>query len=92
MSDVDLLRRHRAAWEARPELRTVYREWFAALLEAVGPGRPVVEVGAGPGFFKDFAPALIATDVVPGLAVGAGLIVAGGLLLLAVRRRRRSTA
>jgi len=30
-------------------------------------------------------------DVVPGLAVGAGLIVAGGLLLLAVRRRRRST-
>jgi hypothetical protein len=32
------------------------------------------------------------TDVVPGLAVGAGLIVAGGLLLLAVRRRRRSTA
>jgi len=31
-------------------------------------------------------------DVVPGLAIGAGLIVAGGLLLLAVRRRRRSTA
>jgi hypothetical protein len=31
-------------------------------------------------------------DVVPGLAVGAGLIIAGGLLLLAVRRRRRSTA
>jgi hypothetical protein len=31
-------------------------------------------------------------DVVPGLAVGVGLIVAGGLLLLAVRRRRRSTA
>jgi len=30
-------------------------------------------------------------DVVPGLAIGAGLIVAGGLLLLAVRRRRRST-
>lgn len=31
------------------------------------------------------------TDVGPGLAVGAALIVAGGLLLLAVRRRRRST-
>jgi hypothetical protein len=31
-------------------------------------------------------------DVVPGLAIGAGLIIAGGLLLLAVRRRRRSTA
>ena len=69
MTDAEVLARHRAAWEARPELRTVYREWFAALLEAVGPGRPVVEVGAGPGFFKDFAPVLIATDVVPGLAV-----------------------
>jgi LPXTG cell wall anchor motif len=32
------------------------------------------------------------TDLVPGLALGAGLIVAGGLLLLAVRRRHRSTA
>jgi LPXTG cell wall anchor motif len=30
------------------------------------------------------------TDVGPGLAVGASLIVAGGLLLVAVRRRRRS--
>jgi LPXTG cell wall anchor motif len=32
------------------------------------------------------------TDVAPGLAIGASLIVAGGLLLLAVRRRRSSTA
>jgi alpha-L-fucosidase len=32
------------------------------------------------------------SDVAPGLAVGATLIVAGGLLLLAVRRRRSSTA
>jgi hypothetical protein len=31
-------------------------------------------------------------NVVPGLAVGAGLIVAGGLLLLGVRRRRRAMA
>lgn len=32
------------------------------------------------------------TDVAPGLAIGATLIVAGGLLLLAVRRRRSSIA
>jgi LPXTG-motif cell wall-anchored protein len=31
-------------------------------------------------------------DVAPGLAIGATLIVAGGLLLLAVRRRRNSIA
>jgi SAM-dependent methyltransferase len=69
MSDAATLARHRAAWQARPELRAVYREWFDRLLEAAGPRRPVVEIGSGPGFFKEAAPALVATDVVPGLAV-----------------------
>jgi SAM-dependent methyltransferase len=69
MSDAATRSRHRAAWRARPELRLVYREWFARLLEAVGGRRPVVEVGSGPGFFKEAAPALVAIDVVPGLAV-----------------------
>jgi LPXTG-motif cell wall-anchored protein len=36
--------------------------------------------------------AFTGSNVGPGLAVGAALIVAGGLLLLAVRRRRRSAA
>ena len=69
MSDALTLARHRAAWEARPELRAVYREWFDRLLSAVAARRPVVEVGSGPGFFKECAPALVATDVVPGLSV-----------------------
>jgi SAM-dependent methyltransferase len=56
-------------WEARPELRHVYREWFTRLLGAVEGLDPVVEVGAGPGFLKEFAPHLIATDVVAGLRV-----------------------
>ncbi|HTY80367.1 MAG TPA: class I SAM-dependent methyltransferase [Candidatus Bathyarchaeia archaeon] len=65
MSDAATRARHRAAWQARPELRLVYREWFDRLLEAAGARRPVVEVGSGPGFFKAAAPALIATDVMP---------------------------
>jgi SAM-dependent methyltransferase len=69
MSDAATRSRHRAAWRARPELRAVYREWFDRLLAAVGPRRPIVEVGSGPGFFKEAAPALVATDVIPGLAV-----------------------
>ena len=69
MSDAATLGRHRAAWEARPELRAVYREWFDRLLAAVAARRPVVEVGSGPGFFKERAPSLVATDVVPGLSV-----------------------
>jgi len=69
MSDAATLARHRAAWQARPELRAVYREWFDRLLAAVAARRPVVEVGSGPGFFKERAPWLVATDVVPGLSV-----------------------
>ena len=69
MSDPATLARHRAAWQARPELRAVYREWFDRVLEGVGARRPVIEVGSGPGFFKAAVPSLIATDVVAGLAV-----------------------
>jgi len=69
MTEADVLARHRAVWEARPELRQVYREWFARLLVAVEGLDPVVEVGAGPGFLKEFAPHLVATDVVAGLRV-----------------------
>ena len=69
MSDPATLARHRAAWQARPELRAVYREWFERLLAAVATRSPVVEVGSGPGFFKEWAPALVATDVVQGFSV-----------------------
>ena len=69
MSDAATLARHRAAWQARPELRSVYREWFERLLAAAAARRPVVEIGSGPGFFKECAPSLVATDVVPGLSV-----------------------
>ncbi len=69
MSDAATLARHRAAWQARPELRSVYRKWFERLLAAAAARRPVVEVGSGPGFFKECAPSLVATDIVPGLAV-----------------------
>src|SRR5262245_38429300 len=65
-ADLATLARHRDIWTARPELRRVYQDWFRALLDAVaGPG-PVVEIGSGPGFFKEFAPRLVATDIVPG--------------------------
>jgi SAM-dependent methyltransferase len=64
MADEDFVSRHRAIWAARPELRSVYREWFGRLLGWVGGRRPVVELGSGPGFFKEYFPDLIATDIV----------------------------
>ncbi|HUI41049.1 MAG TPA: class I SAM-dependent methyltransferase [Terriglobia bacterium] len=58
------MQRHRSVWAARPELRAVYAEFFAALLRVVQGRTPIVELGAGPGFFKEYYPGLISTDVI----------------------------
>jgi hypothetical protein len=42
----------------------VYQEWFAQLLCCVEGLHPIVEIGAGPGFFKEYFPQLISTDVI----------------------------
>jgi SAM-dependent methyltransferase len=63
MLDEDIVTRHRGVWRARPELRAVYQEWFKQLWHLVDGRHPVVEIGAGPGFFKESFPQLISTDV-----------------------------
>ena len=64
MLDEDIVTRHRGVWRARPELRAVYQEWFKQLWHLVDGMHPVVEIGAGPGFFKESFPQLISTDVI----------------------------
>lgn len=63
-SDLGFIARHRSVWAARPELRSVYHEFFAELLAAVQGREPLVELGAGPGFFREYHPRLISTDVI----------------------------
>jgi SAM-dependent methyltransferase len=59
------LLRHRRVWEQKPILRRVYNdEFFARLLASRKPNGTSVEVGAGPGFFKQAAPAIISTDLI----------------------------
>jgi SAM-dependent methyltransferase len=59
------LRRHRRVWEQKPILRRVYNdEFFARLLSFRKPNGLSVEVGAGPGFFKQFAPNIFSTDLI----------------------------
>ena len=65
MSDQEVVDQHRAIWMVRPELRAVYHEWFAQLVHCVEGRHPIVEIGAGPGFFKEYFPQLISTDVIP---------------------------
>lgn len=46
---------HARIWRDKPALRLVYSVWFDALLEDVPEGAKVVEVGAGPGLFAQYA-------------------------------------
>lgn len=61
----DQLLRHRRIWEQKSILRRVYNEeFFARLLAFRKPNGLSVEVGAGPGFFKQFAPDIVSTDLI----------------------------
>jgi len=59
------LLRHRRVWEQKPTLRRVYNdEFFARLLASRNLNGLSIEVGAGPGFFKQFAPDILSTDLI----------------------------
>ncbi len=61
----EVLFRHRRVWEEKPVLRRIYNEeFFARLLSSKTPGGISVEVGGGPGFFKQRLPSVISTDLV----------------------------
>jgi SAM-dependent methyltransferase len=52
----DMLQEHRRTWNAKPVLADVYAVWFEALLGTLGSSRRrVLELGAGPGFFSEYA-------------------------------------
>jgi SAM-dependent methyltransferase len=63
VSDTDFIKDHRKIWAKRPELRYVYQGWFRQLQSFVGELDPVVEIGSGPGFLKEYWPTVISTDV-----------------------------
>jgi len=59
------LLRHRRVWEQKPILRRIYNdEFFARLLSFRKPNGLSIEVGAGPGFFKQFALDILSTDLI----------------------------
>ena len=63
--DREVLLRHRRVWDEKPVLRRIYNEeFFGRMLSFQKPGGLSVEVGAGPGFFKNLFPAVISTDLI----------------------------
>ena len=57
------LQQHRDAWAAKPALREVYQHYFRDILDQTTNEHPIVELGSGPGFFKEYLPELVTTDV-----------------------------
>jgi SAM-dependent methyltransferase len=62
---LEKLLEHRAIWETKPVLRDLYKqEFFERLIAACVEGGRNLEVGAGPGLLKQFAPATLSSDIV----------------------------
>ena len=62
---LDLFSTHRRVWEQKPVLRRIYKEEFFARLLSLRKNEGIsVEVGAGPGFFKQALPEVLSTDLV----------------------------
>ncbi len=66
MSLADSLREHERAWNQRPLLRRIYRDWFALLASRRShvPGK-TIELGSGIGRLREAFPDLVTTDVEP---------------------------
>lgn len=58
------LEQQRRAWSKKSLLRRVYRGYYRHIMARSSPLRPIVEIGAGAGFFKEYCPESIATDIV----------------------------
>jgi SAM-dependent methyltransferase len=63
---VETLREHERAWERRPLLRALYREWFELISRRLAPvPGPTIELGGGLGRLREVVPDAVVTDVEP---------------------------
>ena len=61
----ELFSKHRRVWQQKRVLQRIYgQEFFARIVSWRKKDGLCVEVGAGPGFFKDFFPEVVSTDLV----------------------------
>jgi SAM-dependent methyltransferase len=64
MSLVETLREHERAWEERPLLRRLYREWFELVASRLARVEgTTVEIGSGLGRLREVVPHVVLTDV-----------------------------
>ena len=50
-----LLYQHQQVWQSKPVLREIYRDWYRMIEAQMCDGK-TLEIGAGTGNFKEYAP------------------------------------
>lgn len=65
ISNVDArLVEHGRQWREKPALREIYLDLYRRMAAELVPGK-TLEIGGGAGIFKEFAPAVVTTDILP---------------------------
>ena len=57
---------HRSVWDIKPVLRAIYADYHRCLLEALGEGGPILDIGAGSGHFRQMSEEIISLDILSG--------------------------
>ena len=60
----DILQKHKIIWKKKPILREIYTKWYQEIAAQLTAGN-TLELGGGSGNFKEFAPNVISSDIVP---------------------------
>jgi len=65
MRDVDArIAEHGRQWRQKPALREIYLDLYRRMAAELAPGK-TLEIGGGAGIFKEFAPEVVTTDILP---------------------------
>ncbi|NJK48757.1 class I SAM-dependent methyltransferase [Candidatus Gracilibacteria bacterium] len=60
----EILQLHKVIWKKKPILRVLYTRWYKEIAAQLVSGN-TLELGGGSGNFKEFAPNVTSTDIVP---------------------------
>lgn len=59
-----IILRHKEIWQKKPILRILYTAWYQEMAKQLVGGK-TLELGGGTGNFKEFAPDVVSSDIVP---------------------------
>ena len=57
---------HRKIISEKPFLQRIYKDWYKLIKKWIPGGRaPIIEIGSGPGFLREFIPGAVRSEVLP---------------------------